>query len=57
LLCAQRDADVWAWLPIRRISDEEIAEREASFAARVVRATGAPGSERRDGEAGTKGSR
>ena len=36
----QRNADVWAWLPIRRISDEEVALREAAFAARVARATG-----------------
>ena len=37
---AQSDADLWSWLPIRRISDEEVAEREAAFAARVARATG-----------------
>ena len=37
---AQSNADVWAWLPIKRISDQEVAEREAAFAARVARATG-----------------
>jgi len=31
---------MWAWSPIKRISDEEIAAREATFAERVARATG-----------------